>query len=208
MTLGYGLVWKSQVGKIPHWGQELFQAHWGRPPRTQGLPKACPRPETVPESSARQPQRDLLEMTPEICPKPWLPHPSSSSSHSPTSVSYTQSISHQRQFLISSPRTTSKITIQKNTPTHLAHRAWSHSPRRGFISALQLIAEEKEMIFYTKMLPHAYPTSPYLGALCKSNVGITIWMHVGVRKTSQELRGSKANSTWQPQPWRLPSLID
>lgn len=66
----------------------------------------------------------LLEMPLNKCPEPYRFHPSSSSSHSPTSVYYTQSISRQPpvSHLLSSYnlRKKKKITIQENTPTHLA----------------------------------------------------------------------------------------
>lgn len=69
-----------------------------------------------------------------------------------------------------------KITIQENTPTHLALRARSQSLRRGFVSALQLTAEEKEMPFQYQNAASSLPynRAPTWARACKSDVDITI----------------------------------
>lgn len=85
------------------------------------------------------------------------------------------SISHQppvSRFL--SSYNFKKIMIQENTPTPLAHGAWSHSPRHGCVSALPLTVE-KEMPFYTKMLPHASPSRPLPGCAFASLMLISLF---------------------------------
>lgn len=47
----------------------------------------------------------------------------------PPPLLHTQSIFHQPPVSLLRELKKKKITIQENTPTHLAHRAWSHSPR-------------------------------------------------------------------------------
>jgi hypothetical protein len=76
-------------------------------------------------------------------------------------------------------------TIQENTPTHLAHQAWSHRPCTALSQLSNCKGRRREGHLISERSLISHPHGPYLCEHFQANLDSTIWMCFRAGKTSQ-----------------------